>query len=203
LYRFLQHLSSDSCDVLVLFLLDLAVLAIKLLRPGGTKGVIAANLLLKHQLSVMRRSLRRAPNLRSSDRITLGLISQLINPNRLKSVSIIVQPATLLKFHRALVKRKYRRLFSRRSQKRPGPKGPQRNPRYGCPRIAELVSLTFGIPINKDIVRRVLARHYRPGPGQATGPSWLTLIGQSRAVCGVSTCFDVNHSPYNPIGCWC
>jgi hypothetical protein len=34
--------------------------------------------------------------------------------------------------------------------------------------------LTFDIPIDKDIVRRILASHYRPGPG---GPSWLTFIG--------------------------
>src|SRR4029077_12450927 len=50
----------------------------------------------------------------------------------------------------------------------------QRNPTWGCPRIAQQIALAFNIPIDKDIVRRILASHYRPGSG---GPSWLTFIG--------------------------
>ena len=119
-------------------------------------------------------------------------MSQLINPHRLKPVAIIVQPATLLKFHRALVRRKYQRLFSAKSPKKPDPRGlskelidavvaiKRRNSRFGCLRIAEIISLTFGIPINKDVVRRILALHYKPQPGQPGGPSWLTIIGHCR-----------------------
>jgi len=33
--------------------------------------------------------------------------------------------------------------------------------------------------INKDLVRRVLAKHYRPTPDD-NGPSWLTLIGHAK-----------------------
>ena len=33
--------------------------------------------------------------------------------------------------------------------------------------------------IDKDVVRRVLAKHYRPEPG-AGGPSWLTFIGHMK-----------------------
>ena len=171
---------------------QLTFLVFRILIPGGTKSVIAENLLLRHQLTLLNRSRKRAPNLRSSDRVILGLMSQLVIPHRLKSVAIIVQPATLLKFHRALVRRKYQRLFSAKRAKKPGPKGPskelinaiiaikQRNPRFGCPRIAEIISLTFGIPINKDVVRRILALHYKPQPGQPAGPSWLTFIGDYR-----------------------
>jgi transposase InsO family protein len=36
----------------------------------------------------------------------------------------------------------------------------------------------FGIDIDKNVVYRVLAKHYRPAPG-GTGPSWLSFIGQS------------------------
>jgi putative transposase len=36
--------------------------------------------------------------------------------------------------------------------------------------------VAFGIQIDKDVVRHILASHYRPKPG-AGGPSWLTLIG--------------------------
>ena len=37
----------------------------------------------------------------------------------------------------------------------------------------------FGIEINKDVVRRVLAKHHRPQLGVG-GPSWLTLIGHTK-----------------------
>ena len=37
----------------------------------------------------------------------------------------------------------------------------------------------FGVEIDKDVVRRVLARHYRPEPG-SRGPSWLTFLGHSK-----------------------
>jgi hypothetical protein len=39
--------------------------------------------------------------------------------------------------------------------------------------------LAFGIPINKDVVRRILAARYWPKPDSA-GPSWLTAIGHAK-----------------------
>lgn len=56
----------------------------------------------------------------------------------------------------------------------------QRNPRYGCPRIALIITNTFGVPIDKDVVRRVLASHYRPNPSLDGGPSWLSFIGSMK-----------------------
>ena len=103
-----------------------------------------------------------------------------------------MRPSTLLKLHQCLVRRKYRALFSsRRSSRRPGPKGPseevvqiilelkRRNPLFGCPRIALIIAATFGVDVDKDVVRRVLEKHLRPGPGGG-GPSWLTLIGHAK-----------------------
>jgi transposase InsO family protein len=54
----------------------------------------------------------------------------------------------------------------------------RRNSEYGCPKIAEQISKLFGIEIDKDIVRRVLARHYHPDTDG--GPSWLTFIGHMK-----------------------
>ena len=54
-----------------------------------------------------------------------------------------------------------------------------RNPRFGYQRIADQISLVFDIDVNKDVVRRVLARHYRPNSG-SNGPSWLTFLGHSK-----------------------
>ena len=88
-------------------------------------------------------------------------------------------------------KRKYRLLFSPGGGSKPGPKGPsrevidaivemkRRNPRYGCPRIAKQINLAFDLDLDKDIVRRVLATHYKSDPSNR-GPSWLTTIGHAK-----------------------
>ena len=95
------------------------------------------------------------------------------------------------KFPSVLVQRKYRLLFSPKRKAKPGPKGPshdvisaviemkRRNPTWGCPRIAEQIALAFGVPSNKDVVRRILAIHYRPAP-DCRGPSWLTFLGHMK-----------------------
>jgi putative transposase len=177
---------------LLFALLHLAVMTAKLCGPGGVRTVIAENLLLKQQLIVLRRARKRAPNLALSDRLLCGFGSLFLRPGRLRKVAIAVRPSTLLAFHKALVGRKYHRLFSSsHGPKKPGPKGPSaaliqaivelksRNPRFGCPRIARIISLTFGVDIDKNVVYRVLSKHYRPAPG-GTGPSWLSFIGHTK-----------------------
>jgi len=90
-----------------------------------------------------------------------------------------------------LIQQKYRLLFSPKRVRRPGPKGPtkelidavmemkRRNRTWGCKRIAQQISLAFGVDIDKDVVRRILARHFHPEPGSA-GPSWLSFIGNAK-----------------------
>src|ERR1700730_11933799 len=41
------------------------------------------------------------------------------------------------------------------------------------------IALAFLIQIDKDVVRRILAHHYRP-PQNSGGPSWLTFLGQMK-----------------------
>jgi hypothetical protein len=55
----------------------------------------------------------------------------------------------------------------------------QRNPHWGCPRIAQQIAVVFHIAIDKDVVRRILAHHYLPGQDSG-GPSWLTFLGRMR-----------------------
>ncbi len=90
----------------------------------SAKAVMAESLLLKHQLLVINRSRRRAPNLTPFDRALMGLCSLLMNPARIHKSAIILKPATLLKFHDALKTRKYRLLFSSQRRGKLGPKGP-------------------------------------------------------------------------------
>jgi putative transposase len=157
---------------LIILLVHFIATVFRLARPGGLRSVVAESVLIKHQLLIVNRSRRRAPNLCVLDRLIAGFCSLWIKPTRLVRVAIALKPSTLLHFHRALVLRKYRLLFSPKRRAKPGPKGPdldviravvdmkQRNPTWGCPRIAEQITLAFGIPINKDVVRRILALYY-------------------------------------------
>src|SRR5438094_10606068 len=100
-------------ELVILFVHAIATLA-RLWGPGGIRSVVAESVLVKQQLLILNRSRQRSPNLRTS----------------------------------ALRNRKYRLLFSSQRRARPGPKGPnkqlleavvqmkQRNPTWGCPRIA-------------------------------------------------------------------
>jgi hypothetical protein len=113
------------CDF-VLLLVHLLVTLARLTRPGGIRSVVAESVLIKQQLLILNRSRQRSPNLRVSDRIVAGLCALLIRPSRLVRSAIVLKPSTLLRFHRALKDRKYRLLFSSRSEKKLGPKGPSR-----------------------------------------------------------------------------
>ena len=137
------------------------------------------------------RSPQRAPNLTTQNRALLGFWSLLLNPRRIARSAIIIRPSTLLRFHNAQQKRKYRLLYSPGGGRTPGPKGPsrevinaivemkRRNPRFGCPRIAQQTNLAFDVDLYKDTVRRVLATHYKSYPSNR-GPSWLTTIGHTK-----------------------
>src|SRR6267143_6620303 len=155
------------CDIFALFV-HLIVTVLRLARPGGFRSVIAESALVRHQLLILNRGRKRAPNLRVSDRIIAGLCTVLMRPVRVLRSAIVLRPSTLLRFHHMLIKRKYRLLFSANDRRRPGPKGPtkelidaviemkRRNPSWGCPRIADQITLAFGIEIDKDVVRRIL-----------------------------------------------
>ena len=177
-------------DLLIL-LAHLLTTVAKLLGPGGARAVVADSLLMKQQLLVIHRSRRRAPNLSTLDRFLFGFWSLFLNPRRIQRSAVIIRPSTLFKFHDLLKKRKYRLLYSSGRKGKPGPKGPspeliqaivelkRRNPRFGCLRIAQQINKAFGADIDKDLVRRVLAKHYHPTP-EDDGPSWLTLLGHTK-----------------------
>ncbi len=177
-------------DLAILFIHLLTTIA-RLTRPGGARAVVAESLLVKHQLVILNRGRERAPNLRPIDRVIAGLCTLVIRPGRLLRIAVVLNPSTLRALHTALVKRKYRQLFSPKRRSKPGPKGPspelivaivetkRLNPNWGCRRIAQQLCLVFGLEIDKDVVRRILAKHYRPEPG-AYGPSWLIVLGHTK-----------------------
>ena len=146
---------------------------------------------MRHQVLILNRGRKRAPNLRASDRIIAGLCTLLMRPARVVRSAVALKTSTLLHFHKMLIKRKYRLLFSPKRVRRPGPKGPtkelidaviemkRRNVIWGCKRIAQQIALAFGVDIDKDVVRRILAIHFHPEAGSG-GPSWLSFIGHAK-----------------------
>src|SRR6202008_3893602 len=173
---------------LVVLIIHLIAILAQLLEPGRVRSLVAESLLLKHQLLSVNRSRQRSPNLSAWARILAGWMALLVRLTRLLRSAIVLRPSTLLALHKAMSKRKYRMLFSTNRRRKPGPKGPsaeliravvemkQRNPNWGCPRIAQQIAFSFNIQIDKDVVRRILAHHYRPGQ-DSSGPSWLTFLG--------------------------
>jgi len=177
--------------VFVILFVHLIATVARLAGPGGIRSVVAESVLVKHQLLILNRSRKRAPNLCAFDRIVAGVCALLMRPTRVLRSAIVLKPSTLFHLHHLLKKRKYRLLFSPRCRRKPGPKGPsdelieavvdmkRRNPSWGCPRIAQQMALAFGVEIDKDVVRRILAIHDRSEPDSG-GPSWLTFLGQMK-----------------------
>jgi putative transposase len=134
-------------DLVILFIHLITTVA-RLARPGGVRSVVAESVLAKHQLLIVNRSRQRASDLRPADRIVADWCALFIRPSRLIRSAIVLKPSTLLHFHKVLTKRKYRLLFSAKCRRKPGTQGPpkelidaivaakQRNPSWGCPRIA-------------------------------------------------------------------
>ena len=112
---------------IILMVPNFILLCIRLLLPGGLHKIASENMALRKQLIALSRGIKRSPKLTTCDRITFGMLASMISPKRLARIAIILKPATFLKFHKALVKRKYRLLFSNKKSKNPGRKGPDKN----------------------------------------------------------------------------
>jgi len=171
-------------ELLIHFIVTLC----KLSAPGGVKALISESCVLKQQLVVMHRSNRRSPKLKPSDRFVFGLFAFFIGKGRLQRIAVVVKPSTIINFHRALVKRKYSKLFSNKAVKKSGRKPPdkaiidlviemkKRNPSIGYGRIAMQIYETIGIEISRFAVGRILRKNVDDFPSGG-GPSWLTFIG--------------------------
>jgi hypothetical protein len=110
--------------------------------------VVAESVLMRHQVLILNRGRKRAPNLRSSDRVTADLCILMMRPARVVRSAVVLKTSILLHFHKILIQQTYRLLFSPKRVRRPGPKGPtkalidaivemkRRNRTWGCKRIA-------------------------------------------------------------------
>ncbi len=133
--------------------------------------LIAENVLLRHQLGILRRQVKR-PQLTKGDR--LGLLFWASRLRDWKQALLIVKPETLLRWHREGF-RLFWKLRSRASRARPGlpqttinliQRMASDNPLWGAERIrGEL--LKVGIHVAKRSIQKYLhAMRTRPGPSQ-------------------------------------
>ena len=173
-------------------ILDTIRILITITRPGGTKKLMSEVQLLRRQLRTIKRDqyIRKSPRLTFFDRLVLAILAHFIPKKRLLMSAILIRPTTILNFHRALVKRKYRILFSNKTKKKPGPKGPSqelialvisiksKNTHMGSPQIANFINNNFEIKTCQSTVKRILKNHFKNCPG--SGPSWLSFIGHTK-----------------------
>src|SRR6266508_3157510 len=106
----IQRLLAEGFTLAYWLLRCLLELLLLLVRSEQRKEVEI--LLLRHELQVLRRQVAR-PQLRPADRVVLAALSQALPRVR----SLLVEPATLLRWHRELVRRRWS--FPVRPQGRP------------------------------------------------------------------------------------
>jgi putative transposase len=147
-------------------------------RDDGAKDLEI--LVLRHQLRVLQRTAGR-PRLKPIDRVLLAAASRFLPRDRW--VAFLVTPATILRWHRELVRRKW----TYRRAGRPGrpPIDPElralilrfarENPRWGCVRVqGELRKL--GLRASATTIRTLL-RTARAGPApRRSGPTWTEFL---------------------------
>jgi len=146
---------------------------------GGQEDLAIEVVMLRHEVSVLRRQVAR-PDLRPADRAVLAGLSRLLSPSR--RGRFFVQPATLLRWHRDLVRRRW--TYARRGPGRPGLPASTvslvvrlatENPTWGYRRVhGELV--TMGVRLAPSSVWAILRRHgIEPAP-RRSGPTWAEFL---------------------------
>ncbi len=82
-------------DLLIPFVHLIVTLA-RLAGPGGLRSVVAESVLVRHQLLILNRGRKGAPNLRTADRIIAGLCTRFVGSARVLRSAIVLNPSTLL-----------------------------------------------------------------------------------------------------------
>jgi putative transposase len=161
-----------------LYLAFVRMLQVLRLLQSDKEELAIEVVMLRHEVAVLRRQVGR-PALRTSDRALLAGLSRLLGRQRLGR--FFVQPETLLRWHRDLVRRRW--TYPRRPGRPSVPAGTVQiilrlageNPIWGYRRVhGELA--TMGIALAPSSVWAILRRHgLDPLPGR-TGPTWTEFL---------------------------
>ena len=155
------------------------VLQLMILVARGDRANAVEVLVLRHEVVVLRRQVRRL-DLEPADRAVLAGLSKLLP--RGWWAAFFVAPATLLRWHRALIARRW--TYPRRTPGRPPVTAQVRelvlrlardNPTWGCRRIqGELAGL--GYRLAPSTIWVILAKAgVGPAPRRA-GPTWTQFL---------------------------
>ena len=138
-------------------------------------------LLLRHQLRVLRRQVKR-PRLEPADRLIMAGFSRLVSREALSG--LLVQPETVLRWHRELVRRRWAAFGSRRGPGRPPLSDEvcalilrmaKENRTWGCVRIwGELIKVGHRVSITA--IRNLLRKHRVPGAPSRSRLSWKAFL---------------------------
>src|ERR1039458_4299442 len=150
---------------------------VRLSRRDGDELAIEV-VMLRHEVAVLRRQVVR-PALRPSDRALLARLGRLLGRRRRRRC--YVQPETLLRWHRELVRRKW---TNARRPGRPGiPAGTVaiilrlawENPSWGYRRIQGEMAI-MGVVLAPASVWIILRRHGVDPSRMRTGPTWAASV---------------------------
>lgn len=155
------------------------VFQLLVLLPRGDRSKEIEILVLRHQVSVLRRQVTR-PDLTPADRVVLAALSRLIR--RRAWDTFFVTPATLLRWHRHLIRRRW--TYPHKRPGRPPTSNTIRalvlrlaaeNSGWGYQRIAgELLGL--GHDASPSTVRNILIKAgLNPAPRRG-GPTWTQFL---------------------------
>ncbi len=175
----------------MLFSLLYTVLRVVLrLTPAGeARDREAEILVLRHQVKVLQRQASR-PKLSRRDKLFLTAASRILPRKRWSS--FVVTPATLLRWHRELVRRKW--TYKPKRTGRP-PLNPQvqelvigmakENPRWGYIRI-QGECRKLGVRVGASTIKRLLLREGLGPAPRRDGPTWSEFL-RSQAT-GIIAC---------------
>ncbi|MEX0992231.1 MAG: integrase core domain-containing protein [Actinomycetota bacterium] len=154
-------------------------LFLRIAPNGDAREREAEILVLRHQLAVLRRQNPR-PKLHRRDRMLIAALAGMLRPERWHG--FLIQPATILRWHRDLVRRKW--TFKHNKVGRP-PLEPalvsliiqmaKDNPRWGVIRIKGVLQ-GLGYQVGATTIRTILRRcGIKPAP-RRDGPTWAEFL---------------------------
>ena len=142
----------------------------------GHRAVALENLALRQQLAALKRTVKR-PRLSTSDRLFWILLAK--GWREWRSALVVVQPDTVVRWHRQWLRRQWTWRSTRTRPGRPSTDAKVRtlvakmaaaNPLWGAPRIhGELCKL--GVAVSERTVSRLLRRPRRP-----SSQTWRTFL---------------------------
>lgn len=171
-------------------LLDVADIRLRVKNPE------AELLLLRHELRVLRRQVKR-PARRPADRAIMAAFHRLVSRQALGG---LVQPETILGWHRELVRKRWATFGKRRGVGRPGLdinlrelilRMAKENSSWGCIRIrGELIKL--GLRVSATAIRNLLRRQgIGPAPSRSR-LTWKTFLQAQASSIVLSDFFSVD-----------